>query len=323
MTLGPDQPVFVAGHAGLAGRAIVGALARRGFSNVLTVPHAALDLTDASAVSAWFGQNRPAAVVLAAARVGGILANATLPVPFLLDNLRIQNNVIAAAHDAGVEHLVFLGSSCIYPRDAAQPLSESVLLTGPLEPTNRPYAIAKIAGIELCWALNRQFGRRYLCLMPTNLYGPGDNFDLASAHVLPALMRRMHEAHLGAREAVDLWGTGTPRREFLYSDDLGDAVAFVLTGGGTEDWFDESAPPLVNVGVGRDLSIAELATRIASVTGFEGAVRWDTSRPDGTPQKRLDVSRLERAGWRATTSLDAGLDRTFAAYLQGDGRGLS
>jgi GDP-L-fucose synthase len=316
--------VFVAGHGGLVGSAVSRRLSAQGDIEVLHADRQALDLRDASAVSAWFDENRPDAVVLAAARVGGIGANAAYPVTFLLDNLRIQNAVIAAAHDCDIQHLIFLGSSCIYPRDAPQPLKETALLTGPLEPTNRPYAIAKIAGIELCWALNRQFGRRYICLMPTNLYGPGDSFDLADAHVLPALIRRMHEAREAGQTPVTLWGTGTPRREFLFSEDLADAIAFLLNHDGARGGLciDEH-PPLVNVGIGKDLTIEALARRIADTVGFSGVINWDAGRSDGTARKLLDVGRLSELGWRATTSLEDGLRRTYGAFVNGHGRHVS
>ncbi|NKC13368.1 MAG: NAD-dependent epimerase/dehydratase family protein [Gammaproteobacteria bacterium] len=316
--------IYVAGHTGLVGSAMLRKLSQAGFSRTLTAARSELDLTDRNSVKAWFAAHRPHVVVLCAARVGGILANASAPVEFLLDNLHIQNNVIHTAHETGVEQLVFLGSSCIYPREANQPIGEDSLLTAPLEPTNRPYAIAKIAGIELCWALNRQHQRRYFALMPTNLYGPEDNFDLFSSHVLPALIRKMHEARERADASVTLWGTGEPKREFLYSDDLADAALYLLERPAARlaHLFCEAHPPLLNVGTGQDIRIRELADKVARTVGFEGALQWDTGKPDGTARKLLDVSRMSALGWQAKTPLDQGIALAYEAFLAGRVRRL-
>ena len=299
--------IFVAGHRGLVGGAILRALQARGYDNLLTRARSALDLRDAAAVDAFFRVERPEHVILAAARVGGILANDTRPVDFLRDNLEIQTHVIDAAHRHGAKKLVFLGSSCIYPRLAPQPIPETALLTGPLESTNEWYAIAKIAGIRLCQAYAKQYGFNAISLMPTNLYGPGDNFDLETSHVLPALIRKFHEAKTSGAASVTVWGTGTPRREFLYVDDLADAVCYLL------ERYD--SPEIVNVGVGRDIAIGELATLIRGIVGFEGEIVFDRSKPDGTPRKLLDVSRLESLGWRASTDLETGIRETYRWYL--------
>ncbi len=313
--------IWVAGHAGLVGSAIVRRLRAGGWERIVTRTHAELDLGDAAAVRAFLAAERPDVVVLAAARVGGILANQTRPADFALENLRIETSVIGEALGAGVRRLLFLGSSCIYPRDCPQPIRESYLLGGPLESTNRPYAVAKIAGLELCWACNRQHGTEYVAVMPTNLYGPGDDFDLETSHVLPALVRKMHEAKV-AGGAVTLWGSGTPRRELLHADDLADACVFVLSLSARErgDLFPAGEPPIVNVGSGEDLTIRELAALVADVVGFTGPVRWDASRPDGTPRKLLDVSRLRAAGWRPRIALREGIERTYREYLAGEGR---
>jgi len=299
----PDSKIYVAGHRGLAGSAIVRRLRAKGYSNVVTRTHAELDLVDQRAVREFLGRERPEAVFLAAGKVGGILANNSFPADFIFQNLAIESNVIDAAYRAGVQRLVFLGSSCIYPRDCPQPMKEEYLLTGPLEPTNRPYAIAKIAGLEMCWSYNRQYGTRYFCAMPTNLYGPGDNFGLESSHVLPALIRKFHEARREGKGSVVIWGTGTPRREFLYVDDLADAVVFL-----TQNY---SGAGLINVGVGADVTIRELAERIGKIVGFQGELVFDGTKPDGTPRKLLNVNRLLKLGWRAKTSLDEGLRRTY------------
>lgn len=314
-----SEKVYVAGHRGLAGSAIVRALAKRGLSNVVTKTHAELELTDRAQVRGFFEQQKPTYVFLAAAKVGGILANNTYPADFIIQNLQIQTNVIDEAYRAGVKRLLFLGSSCIYPRDAAQPLRETALLTGPLEATNRPYALAKIAGIEMCWSLNRQHGTQYLAAMPTNLYGPGDNYDLQSSHVLPALIRKMHEAKTRGESQVTLWGTGTPRREFLYSDDMAEACVHLLSL--DDERFlplvrSEADAPLVNVGCGEDLSIRELAELVASVVGFRGQLAWDASKPDGTPRKLMDVSKLAGLGWRASTSLTEGVKRAYQEFCE-------
>ncbi len=311
----PDAPIFIAGHRGLVGSAVHRELARLGYSNLLTRTRAELDLENAAAVTAFFTATRPRFVVLAAAKVGGILANNTYPADFIRDNLAIQNNIIEASRQAGVDRLLFLGSSCIYPKLAPQPMPESALLTGPLEPTNRPYALAKIAGIEMCWSYNRQYGTRYLAAMPTNLYGPNDNFDLANSHVLPALLRKAaHAVRTGAPELV-IWGTGTPRRELLYSDDLAEACVFLLNlpNDVYGSLLTEDAPPLINIGTGEDVTIRELAAIVARAVGFTGGFAFDHSKPDGTPRKLMDVTRLHRLGWRHRTSLEEGVARTWQA----------
>ncbi|MGP3990381.1 GDP-L-fucose synthase family protein [Streptomyces sp. 3N207] len=305
--LPPDARIFVAGHRGLVGSAVVRRLAAEGYQ-VLTRDRTALDLRDADRTERWLREARPDAVVLAAAKVGGIMANKTQPVPFLEDNLRIQLSVIAGAHAAGVPRLLFLGSSCIYPKHAPQPITEDALLTGALEPTNEPYALAKIAGITQISAYREQYGASYISAMPTNLYGPGDNFDLETSHVLPALVRRFHEAKRDGAGEVVLWGSGTPRREFLHVDDLARACLLLLRG------YDEGTP--VNVGCGEDLTIAALAGTVRDVVGYEGRVVWDASRPDGTPRKLLDVSRLFKLGFRPEISLRDGIAATYEWWLR-------
>ena len=306
----PADRIFIAGHRGMAGSAICRALHAAGYQQQLTAPRAELDLLDRSAVEAWFRAQRPDVVVLAAAKVGGILANNSYPADFLLDNLNIQNHVIEAAWRHGVRRLLFLGSSCIYPKFAEQPIREESLLTGALEPTNEWYAIAKIAGIQLCRALRIQHGFDAISLMPTNLYGPGDNYHPSHSHVMAALIRRFSEAARSGNDEVVCWGSGSPRREFLHVDDLASAAVFCL-----ERWqHDPSShePAFLNVGTGVDLSIKELATQIATATGFQGRIAWDSSKPDGTPRKLLDVSRLGAMGWRATIPLAEGLQRVVA-----------
>lgn len=310
--------IYVAGHTGLVGSAIYRHLRTHGYDNIVTRSHAELDLTNQTAVHAFFEAERPDYVLLCAAKVGGILANSTYPAQFFYENLAIQTNVIHAAMRVGVGRLLFLGSSCIYPRDCPQPIREEYLLSGPLEPTNRPYAVAKIAGIEMCWAYNREYGTRYLAVMPTNLYGPGDNYNLETSHVLPALIRKMHEAKVADDDEVVVWGKGTPRREFLYSDDLAQAVLHIMTL--PDDQFSaicasSDYPPLINIGCGEDLSIRELAELIREIVGFKGKIVWDTTKPDGTPRKLLDVTRLSELGWRATTSLREGIAMTYQDYL--------
>ncbi|MET8784855.1 GDP-L-fucose synthase [Streptomyces sp. NPDC004589] len=300
--------VFVAGHRGLVGSAVARRLAADGHE-VLTRTRAELDLRDAARTAAELAALRPDAVVLAAAKVGGIMANSTQPVQFLEENLQIQLSVIAGAHAAGVGRLLFLGSSCIYPKHAAQPITEDALLTGPLEPTNEAYALAKIAGIVQVQSYRRQYGASFISAMPTNLYGPGDNFDLETSHVLPALIRRFHEAVAEGREEVVLWGSGTPRREFLHVDDLAAACAVLLRS------YDGNEP--VNVGCGSDLTIRELAGTVAEVTGFAGRISWDTTRPDGTPRKLLDISRLAQLGWKPAVPLRDGIAATYAHWRGG------
>lgn len=315
--------MYVAGHRGLVGSAIVRRLKAGGYTNLLLRTHAELDLTDERATRAFFEAERPEYVFLAAAKVGGIVANNTYPAEFIRDNLAIQTNVIHAAYLTGVKRLLFLGSSCIYPKMAPQPLKEEYLLTGPLEPTNRPYALAKIAGIEMCWSYNRQYGTQYLAAMPTNLYGPGDNYHPENSHVIPALIRKFHEAKARGDRTVTVWGTGTPRREFLYSDDMADACVFLMELGdarftmllGSSDHAERFEPPLVNVGVGEDVSISELANMLRNVTGFSGDIGFDRSRPDGTPRKLLDVTRLRDAGWAPKTALRDGLRRSYQDFI--------
>ncbi|MCL1939093.1 MAG: GDP-L-fucose synthase [Desulfovibrionaceae bacterium] len=302
----PDSRIYVAGHRGLVGGAIVRALQARGFSNLVLRTHAELDLCDQQAVSAFFAAEKPAYVFLAAARVGGIHANDSYPADFIRDNLLIQNNVIDAAHKYDCKKLLFLGSSCIYPKLCPQPIKEEYLLTGPLEPTNEWYAIAKIAGIKMCQAYRKQYGFDAISAMPTNLYGPGDNFHPENSHVLPALIRRFHEAKLSGAPTVSIWGTGTPRREFLYVDDLADALIFLMQ--------NYSESPHINVGCGQDITILELARLVADMVGYAGSIETDLSKPDGTPQKLLDVSRINALGWKARTDLRGGIARAYAWY---------
>jgi GDP-L-fucose synthase len=310
--------VYVAGHRGLVGSALVRRLQAAGYNELITRTHRELDLTDQAAVSDFFGEQRPDYVFLAAAKVGGILANDTYPAEFIRENLAIQTNVIHEAWRTGVKRLLFLGSSCIYPRECLQPIKEEYLLTGPLEKTNRAYAVAKIAGIEMCRSYNQQYGTRYLAVMPTNLYGPGDNFDLQNSHVLPALIRKMHQAKMDETPMVAVWGTGTARREFLHSDDLADACLFLmelpekeyvslLTPG--------SSPPLINIGCGEDITIRELAETVRQIVGYSGELTFDTSKPDGTPRKLLDVARLNSLGWRPHIKLAEGIAQVYRLYL--------
>jgi GDP-L-fucose synthase len=307
-----SERIYVAGHRGLVGSAVMRALERRGDKHIVTRSHAELDLKDRAGVRGFFDEARPTMVVLAAAKVGGILANDRLPAEFLFENLEIQNNVIDAAWRAGVNKLCFLGSSCIYPRLARQPIQESELLTGPLESTNEWYAVAKIAGIKLCQAYRRQYGFDAISLMPTNLYGPGDNFHPEQSHVIPGLLRRFHEAKRDGLDEVVVWGSGTPRREFLYVDDLAEAICHLLGVYSGEE--------IVNVGTGEDLSVRELAGVLKDVVGYPGTLRFDASKPDGTPRKVLDVSRLNALGFRAKVALREGLERTYAWYLEHEAR---
>ncbi len=309
--------IYVAGHRGLVGSSMLRALAKAGCERLISRDHSALELTDRAAVEAFFADQRPELVLLCAAKVGGIGANNDFPAEFIHMNLAIQSNVIHAAWRAGVQRLLFLGSSCIYPRNCPQPIREEYLLTGPLEPTNRPYAIAKIAGVEMCWAYNRQYGTRYLTLMPTNLYGPGDNYDLETSHVLPALIRKCHQAKLAGATQVQAWGSGTPCRELLYSDDLAGAVVFLL---GLQEarldvHFNDEKPPLINIGTGKDQSIAKLMEVVKKVVGFEGDVIWDRSRADGTPRKLLDVSAMHALGWHHKTPLGEGIRLAYEDFL--------
>ena len=307
-----DARIFVAGHRGLVGSALCRRLEADGFTQVLRPGRDELNLQDSHAVDAWFARWRPQYVLLAAAKVGGIQANDRFPADFLRDNLQIQTNVIDAAWRHDCRKLLFLGSSCIYPKHAPQPMAEDCLLTGPLEPTNEWYAIAKIAGLKMCQAYRRQYGFDAICVMPTNLYGPGDNFDLQDSHVLPALIRKFHEAQQRGDQSVEIWGSGTPRREFLHVDDLADACLFLLA-----EYSEES---IVNIGWGKDISIAELAELVREISGFRGELRFNTSKPDGTPRKLLDVSRLRGLGWRPQIELREGVGQTYRWYADSSGR---
>ncbi len=302
-----SDPIFVAGHRGMVGAALVRLLRRQGFTNLLLRTRAELDLCDANAVRAFYAREKPAYVFIAAAKVGGIWANATRPVEFLSENLRIELNLIDGAYEAGVAKLLFLGSSCIYPKLAPQPISEDALLTGSLEPTNEPYALAKICGVRLCQAYAKQHGAHFICAMPTNLYGPEDNFDPETSHVLPALIGKFHRAKMKGDASVTLWGTGSPYREFLHVDDLAEACLFLM-----ENY---DSPELINVGCGHDLRIRELAELICAIVGYSGAVNWDSTRPDGTPRKLLDVTKLSKLGWHAQINLEQGLRSTYAWWL--------
>ena len=305
-----SDKIFVAGHRGLVGSALVRKLEQDGFVNLLVRDRAALDLRNPEAVDLFFATEKPSTVILAAAKVGGIKANNDEPVEFLLENLQVQNNVVCAAHKNGASKLLFLGSSCIYPKHAPQPIPESAMLSGPLEPTNEAYAIAKIAGIKLCQAYAREYGANFISAMPTNLYGPNDNFDLVSSHVLPALLRKAHIAKQeGARELM-VWGSGNPRREFLHVDDLAAACVFLL------EKYD--SPEIINIGCGEDISIRELAELICDVVGFKGELGWDSTKPDGTPRKLLDVSRIHALGWRHRIGLREGIARTYEWFLENE-----
>jgi GDP-L-fucose synthase len=308
MPITQSSRIYIAGHRGLVGSAIVRALVSRGYENLVVRTHGELDLTEQQAVRRFFEEARPEAVIMAAARVGGIHANNSHPAQFIRDNLLIQDNVIDSAHRAGVGKFVFLGSSCIYPKLAPQPIKEDYLLTGPLEPTNEWYAIAKIAGVKMCQAYRREFGFNAISLMPTNLYGPGDNFDALNSHVLPGLIRRIHAAKLKGEGQVTVWGTGTPRREFLHVDDLADAVLYLL------DRYD--AEPIVNIGWGEDVTIQELVALIVSVIDYRGELIFDAAKPDGTPRKLLDVDRLSQLGWRPRIPLKQGIEQTYAWFTE-------
>ncbi|MGY5851668.1 GDP-L-fucose synthase family protein [Salegentibacter sp. F14] len=301
--------IYIAGHKGMVGSAIWRKLEAEGYTNLIGRTSSELDLRNQGSVDAFFKQEKPEVVIDAAARVGGILANRDHPYEFLMENLQIQNNLIETSHKNEVQKFIFLGSSCIYPKHAPQPLKEEYLLTGPLEPTNEAYAIAKIAGLKACEAIKRQYDKDFISLMPTNLYGPNDNFDLESSHVLPAMLRKFHEAKINGNKPVVLWGSGKPLREFLYVDDLADAVHFVLEHQLSESYY--------NVGTGREISIEELAFLIQGIAGHRGEIRWDESKPDGTPRKLLDVSRLKGEGWSARTSLEGGVSRTYLWYVNG------
>ena len=307
----PDRKVYVAGHRGLVGSAIVRRMQAGGYSDIIRRTHAELDLTDQRAVNDFFEKEKPEYAFIAAAKVGGIYANNTYRADFIYQNLMIESNLIHASYRHGVKKLLFLGSSCIYPKLAPQPMKEDHLLTGLLEPTNEPYAIAKIAGIKMCGAYNRQYGTNFMSAMPTNLYGPGDNYDLKNSHVLPALIRRMHEAKVQGDKEVVVWGSGAPKREFLYSDDLADACVFLMERCSAAD-----IGEFINIGVGREITIRELAELIAEIVGFRGKLVFDSSKPDGTPRKLLDVSRFQALGWQAKTSFREGITKAYADYLK-------
>ena len=301
------EKIYVAGHRGLVGSAIVRNLEEKGYSNLVYRTSKQLDLRNKAQVETFFAQEKPQYVFLAAAKVGGIVANNAYPADFIRDNLLIQTNVIDTAYQTGVKKLLFLGSTCIYPKFAPQPMNEDALLTGILEPTNEPYAIAKIAGIKMCESYNRQYGTNYISAMPTNLYGPNDNFDLETSHVLPALIRKFHEAKIENAPTVEVWGTGNPRREFLYSDDLADAVIYLMN--------NYEGNQFINIGVGKDISIKELAEKVKQVVGFEGDIIFNPTKPDGTPRKLVDVTRLNELGWQASISLDEGLKKAYEWFL--------
>jgi len=303
-----DSKIYIAGHMGLVGSAIHRKLREKGYANTIGRPRKELDLERQAQVESFFEEQRPEYVFLAAAKVGGIWANNSFPAEFIYSNIMVQTNVIHSAYRTGVKKLLFLGSSCIYPKHCPQPMKEEYLLTGPLEPTNEPYALAKIAGIRACQSYNRQYGTNYISVMPTNLYGPNDNFDLETSHALPALIRKFHEAKIKSNSSVTIWGTGLPRREFLYVDDLADACIFLM------NHYDES--DIINVGLGEDISIAELALLVKGVVGYTGDIEYDTEKPDGTPRKLLDVSRLRDLGWQPKLSLEEGIKKTYEWYCQ-------
>ena len=304
-----DSKIYIAGHRGLVGSALVRRLTEPGYMNLIVRTHAELDLTRQTEVEDFFKREHPEYVFLAAAKVGGILANNTYPAEFIYSNIVVQSNVIHSSYLFGVKKVLFLGSSCIYPRDCPQPMKEDYLLSGYLEPTNEPYAIAKIAGIKMCQAYNRQYGANFISVMPTNLYGPNDNFDIQNAHVLPALIRKFHEAKVADQKEVVVWGTGSPRREFLYVDDLADACIFLMNNY-------NNSPEIINIGVGKDISIRELALMVKEIVDYNGEIVFDTSKPDGTPRKLLDVSKLSSLGWQAKTGLREGIKRTYQWYVE-------
>lgn len=325
MNMNKNARIYVAGHRGLVGSAIVRKLESEGYTQLICRTHADLDLTDAVATQAFFAAEKPEYVFLAAAKVGGIVANNTYPAEFIRDNLAIQTNVIHAAWLHGATRLLFLGSSCIYPKLAPQPMREEHLLTSSLEPTNRPYALAKIAGIEMCWSYNRQYGTKFLAAMPTNLYGPGDNYHPENSHVIPALLRKFHQAKVAQAPSVSVWGTGMPRREFLYSDDMAEACVYLMNLqdsefesllGSDETKSGKFEPPLINIGVGEDITIRELAELVGEVVGYQGDVLFDTTKPDGTPRKLMDVSRLASCGWKARTGLREGLAWAYEDFCR-------
>ena len=322
-----NAKIYIAGHRGLVGSAIVRNLQAAGYTNLLLRTHAELDLTSQGATAAFFEAEKPDYVFLAAAKVGGILANNIYPAEFIRDNLAIQANIIHAAYVSNVKRLMFLGSSCIYPKLAPQPMKEEYLLTGPLEPTNRPYALAKIAGIEMCWSYNRQYGTQYLAAMPTNLYGPGDNYHPENSHVIPALIRKFHEAKQTNAKEVVVWGTGTPRREFMYSEDMADACVYLMNLaddqyqgllGSDESKTGKFDPPLINIGVGHDVTIKELAETVKQVVGFAGNIVFDVTKPDGTPRKMLDVSKLDATNWKPQTNFINGLSNAYIDFADND-----
>ena len=319
-----NSKIYIAGHRGLVGNAIVRNLQAKGYTNIVTRTHAELDLVNQQATADFFAQEKPDYVFLAAAKVGGIHANNTYPAEFIHDNLVIQNNIIHSAYKNNVKRLMFLGSSCIYPKQAPQPMSENCLLTGPLESTNRPYALAKIAGIEMCWSYNRQYGTQYLAVMPTNLYGPGDNYHPENSHVIPALIRKFHDAKINNASEVVVWGTGTPKREFLYNEDMADACVYLMNLpdaqyqsllGSDEFATGKFEPPLINIGYGSDITIKELAETVGKVIGYTGNIVFDTTKPDGTMRKLMDVSLLSKMGWKAAMTIDKGLANAYADYL--------
>ena len=320
-----DAKIYIAGHRGLVGSALMRQLNAQGYSNIVTRTHAELDLTNQAGVVDFFESEKPNYVILAAAKVGGIHANNTYPAEFIFSNTAIQTNVIHQSYVSGVKRLLFLGSSCIYPRDCPQPIKEGYMLTGQLEPTNRPYALAKIAGIEMCWSYNRQYGTQYLAAMPTNLYGAGDNYHLENSHVIPALIRKFHEAKINNKSSVAVWGSGTPKREFLYSDDMAEACIFIMNLA-DQDFKpllasdrNDGLPPIINLGSGSDLTIAELASSVKEVVGFKGDVLFDQTQPDGTTRKLMDSSRLNQLGWKVSTQLGDGLNQTYQDFKSFEG----